>query len=255
MKPSVDFTRTLLYGEGLFETILWRGKTEKLMRHYRRLLSSARFFRIPCPSFEEFVRLIEEHTGGKRDLYVKFCLISEGDTRFDAFPESFRTAVIVKPYRKIQKVRLTVSSFRRHSKDPLLYHKTMNYLFSVLVKRKALSAGYDDAVILNEMDEITECSSSNIIFLKDDLLMTPSVQCGLLRGTTLELLMERFDIKEVRAGIEELLEADAVFVTNSISGAVPVIEIMDTPIPVRYDLLEDLNRAIEEDNTERDIKD
>lgn len=252
MNLSIDLNRTLLYGEGLFETILWRGKTEKLLRHYRRLKSSADFLKIPSPSFEEFVKAIEDETKGRRDLYVKFCLISDGDSRFDASPESYRTVVIVKPYRRMEKMRLTLSPFRRNSRDPLIYHKTMNYLFNILVKRKALGAGYDDAIILNERDEITECSSSNLLIFREDLFLTPSVQCGLLRGTTLDVLRERFDIKEVRFGIEDLLDADSVFVTNSISGAVPVTEIMDTMIPLRSDLLEELNRAIEEDNRERD---
>jgi len=243
-----DLNRTLLYGEGLFETILWRGRTKKLIRHYRRLKDSAYFFKIPCPSFEEFVEAIEEETKGQKDIYVKFCLISEGDTRFYAYPENYSIIVVVRPFKQLQRARLTLSPFRINSKDPLVYHKTMNYLFNILVKRKALKDGYDDAIILNELDEITECSSSNLLILKDDILLTPSVQCGLLRGTTLELLIERFDIREVRIGLEDLLEADSVFITNSISGAVPVIGFMDVELPVRYDILEDLNRAIEEEN-------
>lgn len=252
MRDLKDFTlnRTLLYGEGLFETILWRGRTEKLLRHYRRLKSSADFFRIPCPSFEEFVKAIEDETKGHKDLYVKFCLLSDGDTRFFSYPERYYITVIARPFRQLQKIELTVSPFRRHSKDPLVYHKTMNYLFNVLVKRRALKDGYDDAIILNERDEVTECSSSNIIILKDDLLYTPSIQCGLLRGTTLDILIERFDIKEVRIGIEELFEADALFITNSIIGARGVIRLMDREIPQRPDILEDFNRAIDEENRE-----
>ncbi len=244
-----DLNRTLLYGEGLFETILWRGRTKKLIRHYRRLKNSADFFKIPCPSFDEFVEAIEKETGNLKDVYVKFCLISEGDTRFYSYPDNYRIIVVVRSVKQLRSVRLTLSPFRRNSRDPLVYHKTMNYLFNILVKRKALKDGYDDAIILNEIDEITECSSSNLLILKDDIILTPSVQCGLLRGTTLELLIERFDIRETRIGLEDLLEADSVFVTNSISGAVPVVSLMDVVVPVRYDLLEDLNRVIEEENT------
>lgn len=242
--------RTLLYGEGLFETILWRGKTEKLLRHYRRLKSSADFFKIPCPSFDEFITEIEKETQGKKDLYVKFCLLSSGETRYDALPEEYRTMVIVKPYRKLRKMKLTISPFRRNSRDPLVYHKTMNYLFNILVKRKALNEGFDDALILNERDEITECSSSNVLLIKEDIFITPSIECGLLRGTTLSILMERFDIKEVRLGIEELMDADSVVVINSISGAVPVTGIMEREFSIPYDIIEEFNRIIEEENRE-----
>lgn len=242
--------RTLLYGEGLFETILWRGKTEKLLRHYRRLKNSADFFKIPCPSFEEFVAEIEKETQGKKDLYVKFCLFSSGDTRYDSLPQMYKTSVIVKPYKKLRDIRLTISPFRRNSRDPVVYHKTMNYLFNILVKRKALQEGFDDAIILNERDELTECSSSNIILIKEDILMTPSLECGLLRGTTLSILMERFEIKEARLGIEELMDADSAVITNSISGAVPVKGIMDREFPIPYDIIDEFNRIIEEENRE-----
>ncbi|MCX7793209.1 MAG: aminotransferase class IV [Thermodesulfovibrionales bacterium] len=242
--------RTLLYGEGVFETILWRGKTEKLLRHYRRLRNSADFLKIPCPSFEEFFEKIERETGGKRDLYVKFCLFSSGDTRYDVLPDNYKIMVIVKPYRRLKNVRLTLSPFRRNSRDPLVYHKTINYLFNILVKRKAVTEGFDDAVILNERDEVTECSSSNIIIIKDGIFMTPAIECGLLRGTTLSALMERFDIKEVRAGIQELMDADFLIITNSISGAVPVTGFMDIEFPVAHEIIDEFNRIIEEENRE-----
>ncbi len=245
-----QLNRTLLYGEGLFETILWRGRTKKLIRHYERLKGSANFLKIPCPDFEEFVQLIEKETGGKKDLYVKFCLIASGDTRYDSLPDGYKTVVIVKPYKRLKAVNLTISPFRRNSRDPVIYHKTMNYLFNILVKRKAVIDGFDDAIILNERDEITECSSSNLLMIKDDLFMTPSLQCGLLRGTTLSILMEKIDIKEVRIGIEELMDADTLIITNSISGAVPVTKIMDNEFPISEDIIQELNRIIDEENME-----
>ncbi|MCX8070359.1 MAG: hypothetical protein N2738_07630 [Thermodesulfovibrionales bacterium] len=70
-------SRTLLYGEGLFETMLWRGVTKKLKRHYNRLYESSSFFKIPCPDFDEFVSHIFSVTGNERDIYVTYFLYSE----------------------------------------------------------------------------------------------------------------------------------------------------------------------------------
>lgn len=245
-----ESNRTLFYGEGLFETILWRGRTKRIFRHYERMKTSASFFKIPCPSFEEFINIIERETRDRIDIYVKFCLLSIGETRYYSLPSDYRTVVIVRPYRRLQSLRLGISPFRRSSRDPLVYHKTMNYLFNILVKRKALNEGFDDAIILNERDEVTECSSSNLLLLKDEILLTPSLNSGLLKGTTLSLLSEKLEIREATMGIEELWEADSIFALNSISGAVPVTHIMDTKIPVRRDILEDLNRIIDEENRE-----
>ncbi len=218
--------RTLLYGEGLFETIRWRGVNERLELHYRRLKNSAEFFGIPCPSYEEFVRLIRDEVKDKNDVYVKFCLFSEGSDLFFKESESYSVKVIVKEIPAIpEKVKLGISKYRRHSKNPIIYHKTMNYLFNITVKREALKRGFYDCIILNENDEITECSSSNIILIKGGKMYTPAKDCGLLWGTTLEWLSKRYEIKEERLKLKDLEEAEAIFITNAIIGAVPVEEV------------------------------
>jgi Branched-chain amino acid aminotransferase/4-amino-4-deoxychorismate lyase len=50
--------RTLLYGEGLFETIKLPSTEERLKLHYERLKSSAELFGIPYPSYEEFIKIV-----------------------------------------------------------------------------------------------------------------------------------------------------------------------------------------------------
>src|SRR5512139_1640908 len=161
--------RTLLYGEGLFETILWNGRTPKLRRHYDRLRTSAAFLRIPCPDYEEFLRLIEARVRGRGTLYLKFCLLSQGDGSFYSLPSAYRHMIIA---RRLPPARaeaaLTVSRMRRYSRDPLCRHKTMNYTFNILVKREALRQGCADAVVLNERREVTECSSANILLLRGE---------------------------------------------------------------------------------------
>ena len=241
--------RTLLYGEGIFETILWRGKTKKLYRHYERLKSSAKFFQIPCPDFDNFCKFIEEKTNNRKNLYVKFCLFSKGESLFYAIPDASEVLIIVKecnPVRRLQ--RLCISSIKRHSSNPVIYHKTMNYLPNILIKRQAISKGFDDAIILNEKDEITECSSSNILIVKGDSLQTPAKECGLLSGTTLQILLEKAGVKEERIKTEDLYKASAVFILNSLTGALSVFQVMDKKYPVDNEIFKYLNSFIDEEN-------
>lgn len=242
-------TRTLLYGEGLFETILWRGKTAKLRRHYRRLKSSAEFFQIPSPDFEAFCKEIEKKTEGKKNLYVKFCLLSKGDARYYSYPLQSEILVTVKDFvADVNPKKLCLSNIKRHSLNPVVYHKTMNYLPNILAKREALLRGFDDAVFLNERDEITECSASNILVLKNNRLFTPARVCGLLMGTTVEILIEKMIVKEERLTVGDLYDASAIFITNSLIGALPVIQFENKAYPIVSELVSLINTIIEEEN-------
>lgn len=243
--------RTLLYGEGLFETILWRGKTKKLLRHYRRLRNSADFFHIPCPNYETFCQEIEKETGGRKNLYVKFCLLSKGDSLYYSLPQEAEFLVIVKdfvPDRTPKK--LCLSGIRRHSKHPIIYHKTMNYLPNILTKREALSKGFHDGVMLNEREEITECSASNILILKNGKLLTPTRESGVLLGTTIDILIEKMNVKEERLTINDLYDASSVFITNSLIGALPVIQFEEKTYSLTPELTNSINSIIEEENSQ-----
>ena len=237
--------RTLYFGEGLFETIKWKGESQKVKLHYERLRNSATELGLKCPTYDEFLNYIRTACGGKKDIYVKFCLLSRGSEYFGDEPEDYEVRIIVKVLPPAPKaVRLTLSSYRRHSKNPTFRHKTTNFLFNILVKREAGKRGFFDGIVLNERGEITECSSSNLILVKGNSLLTPYRESGLLWGTTLEILSREMSIKEGRLGIRDVEEADALFVTNSIIGAVPVVEVEGMKKQVDEDLLVEFNAAI-----------
>ena len=237
--------RTLLYGEGLFETIRWLGENRKLKLHYERLKNSAEALGFPYPSYREFLESITRAVGGRRRLYVKYCLLLKGKDLFFEKPEGFEVKVIVKDLPKAPEgVSLCLSEKRRHSKNPLCYHKTMNYLFNILVKREAVAKGFYDGIVLNEKGLVTETSSSNLILLKGDKLFTPARDSGLLWGTTLQAISERVEIKEEYIKPEDLTEADSLFVVNSLLGAVPVRNLEGKKLPCDYDVLKTLKDAL-----------
>ncbi len=241
--------RTLFFGEGIFETILWRGETPKFRLHYERLKKSAETLGLPYPSYEEFLRSVEERTGGLRNLYVKVVVLYGGPDRFWESPEGYTLEVIVKNLPEVpESVNLTVSPYRRHSKDPLCRHKTTSYLFNVLVRREARSRGFYEALILNEREEITECSAANILVLKKDRLMAPSRDSGLLWGTTIEVVARTLGVEEERITLGDLLSADSLFLTNSLVGVVGVSRLEGRDLPIDREVLKDLKKAIDSFN-------
>ncbi|SHK44852.1 aminotransferase class IV [Thermocrinis minervae] len=240
--------RTLQYGEGLFETIKFLGPNKRLKRHYQRLRSSAEFLGMPYPSYEEFLQHIVEHTHGKTNVYVKYVLLSEGPDNFWERPVAYRNMLLVKDLpRKPKEVNLCVYPYRRHSQDPVCKHKTTSYLFNILAKRYALERGYYDSIILNEKDEVCECSSSNLILLKGDTLYTPSTHCGLLEGTTLKLLKEKLPIKEERIKVKDLEKYCAVFVVNALVDSLHVLNIENLSFSEVEDVIQEMLKVIRDE--------
>ncbi len=237
--------RTLLFGEGLFETIRWLGENRKLKRHYIRLKNSCEFFGYPYPSYEEFLRAINEKAH-KTPLYLKFLLTFQGKDYFADYPQGYEYKVIVKELpAPPQSIRLCVSPYGRHSSDPICRHKTTSYLFNILVKRDALRRGYFDALVLNERSHVCETSSSNLIFVKGSRLYTPARENGLLWGTTLSAVADRMEIKE--ENIKDFTQYDCAFAVNSIVGCVPVEGIENHTFAIDQDLLKELQRVIEDE--------
>ena len=235
--------RTLLYVEGLFETMKLPISEKRLRLHYERLKGSAEFFGIPCPSYEEFKKdcMVEV----KDQSYLKFCLIAKGEDYYGGKATDYGKMIILKKLKPIQgTIKLTLSSYRRHSTDPICRHKTTNYLFNVMVKRQALQEGFYDGIIVNERDELCETSSANLLFLKGSKLYTPAKESGRLEGTTLKILKNLMDVKEERIKVERLNDFEGAFIINALINCVPV-KIEGFVLKVLEDVALEIKKAIE----------
>ncbi|MCX7738287.1 MAG: aminotransferase class IV [Hydrogenothermaceae bacterium] len=223
--------RAIMYGEGVFETLRYKGRMPKRIDlHYRRLAKGLEFLKIPRPTYEDFLHSIDETAAScqEKDLYVKVVVFGEGRGFFPLQSSKYNILVVVKPYRPLNEdIKLTVSPYRVHSSDPLLRIKSTNYLRSIVVKRDAREKGCFDGIILNENEEITETSSANIYWVKGKYLYTPSLDCGVLEGISRIAVIENakkegFVVVEGRFGISDLKKADFVFISNSLHGIVRV---------------------------------
>ncbi|RMA97606.1 aminotransferase class IV [Hydrogenothermus marinus] len=228
--------RTLMYGEGVFETFRYKGRLPKTIdKHYQRLVEGAKLLSIPAITKEDYIYYIEETVKNleEKDLYIKTILTSQGNSYFPLLPEASNLLVIAKPFKPLEKkeVKLTVYPYKVHSSDPLLRIKSTSYARNILAKRYALEKGAFDSIFLNENDEITETSSANIFWIKDKHLYTPSLECGVLKGITRQIVLEQAVRKglwftEGRFKLEDLKSADFIFITNSLHGIIRVKSII-----------------------------
>lgn len=231
--------RSLLYAEGVFETFRWKGSPPVYFeKHLSRMKSGAELLSIPFPTEKNIKNFVEESVKKSNiaDAYVKICLLSSGPTTFYEKAEKEHLLTIIKKHNaQKERVRAHVASFRRNSSSPLLRIKSMNYLENVIARREAKTMGYDEPIFLNQRDEITEGGTTNLFWMKKNVLHTPSVNCGLLPGITREALISLapnldFEVREGRFNLEDVLSSDCAFLTNSLIGVVAVTAIDDHKI-------------------------
>ena len=105
--------------------------------------------------------------------------------------------------------------------------KSGNYLNNILALNEAVHLGADDCLILNHDDCVTESSNSNVFFVMDGALVTPSRACGNLRGITKTAIqqvcserhlgVDEFDITAI-----DLARTTECFVTSATREVMPV---------------------------------
>lgn len=106
----------------------------------------------------------------------------------------------------------------------LLNHKTTLRSFYQQLHQRHANAGYYDAIVLNEAGEVTEGTFNNVFIRVGEQWYTPPLACGLLPGIQRQVLLEASDMQvaEQVLHVEDLLAADAVYLTNSVRGVVKV---------------------------------
>jgi branched-chain amino acid aminotransferase len=92
--------------------------------------------------------------------------------------------------------------------------------------------GFDDALILNEHGCVCEATSSNIFMVKNEKVHTPALTEGCVAGVMRHHILEQlrnadYEVHETVVTLEQLLDADALFLTNAIRGVMHVGAIGD----------------------------
>ena len=104
--------------------------------------------------------------------------------------------------------------------------KSLNYLDAIVAKQQAGELGVHDAVMLDSLGAVAECTGANLFIVVDDTLVTPTTRAalpGITRRTVLEIAAEQ-GIEAVERDIwpMELHSADGAFVCGSGAGIVPI---------------------------------
>src|SRR5256714_3968960 len=244
------FDHGFLYGEGIYETLrTYNGRLFLYDRHMRRLRNSARLIDLTLPFTDDELAgrihdTINAATLGvaavydrRPEVYVRVLVTrGVGELTYDlkATPKP-SWVIIVKPlvppaaeiYENGVKVVL-VDVVRNHpqSVNPMI--KSNNLMNSALAAQQALKRGGFEAVMRNYRGELTECTQSNLFIVNKSIVLTPSLESGLLPGITREFVFEigreaGIEVREQVLYDDDLFHADEAFLTSTTREIVPIV--------------------------------
>jgi branched-chain amino acid aminotransferase len=246
------FDHGFLYGDGVYETIRSYGPRIFMQdEHVSRLFRSAAAIglTIPIPAnnwegiLQEAMRRNDVGTD-LRDAYLRITVSrGVGDLGLDPALCSSPTVVVmakplVPPASHLYEtgVNVIVASTKRNLPSALSPQiKATNFLNNIQAKREAIAAGAFDSLLLNWEQHLTECTVSNVFFVKDGTLRTPALECGLLDGITRMMVIRlaeelNIQVDEGRYTVDHLYRADECFLTNTSMEIMPVTSVDRRPV-------------------------
>ena len=118
-------------------------------------------------------------------------------------------------------------------------------MVSVLGAIHAQENGFDNAILKNTDGNLIETTNANLFIIKQEVIYTPPLTEGCLNGTMRKWVLEQVNVVEKSLKLLDVKEADEVFITNAISGMIPVhVIFIETDQVYRFDFVQQLQEKL-----------
>ncbi len=240
-------THTLHYGMGVFEGVRAYNTPQgtsifRLQAHTDRLFDSAHIMNMKMPFTKEQINEATRAAVRENNLESAYIrpMVFYGSEAMGIRADTLKVHVIVAAWHwgaymgdeALQKgIKVRTSSFTRHHVNISMTRAKANgnYINSMLALQEAVSAGADEAMLLDPEGYVAEGSGENIFLIKDGVLYTPEVtSClnGITRSTVLTLAGElNIPVVEKRITRDEVYIADEAFFTGTAAEVTPIREV------------------------------
>lgn len=234
------FDHGFLFGDSVYEVVCtFDHQPCFLDKHLTRLYASADAISLKIPHDKEWFEsqiISTLEAAGNEESYIRI-IVTRGIGELNIDPSSCQNPNVILIVKEISEypescyekgIRVALVSIKRNARDALNPNvKTGNYLNNVLAKVEANKLGAQDAIMVNHSGHLTEGTTSNLFFIREGHIYTPSLDCGLLSGITREMVIQLsgengFHIEEGKWPGEELNDADEIFLTGTIKKIMPV---------------------------------
>lgn len=236
LKNTLAITdRGLHYGDGLFETIeVVQGQPVFLSLHLARLKTGCQTLKIPYP---DKTLLLDEITRVSKDCkqgVIKLMLTRGSGGRGYRQPELLKPTRItaLHPYPdhpdcyKTQGIQTRFCSTRL-GLNPLLAGLKHNNRLEQVLARTEWQDEFQEGLMLNLNEHVIEGTMSNLFVIKDQIVYTPEISVSGIKGVMRQLILDiasqmRIPIRETTLTADFVLQADELFVCNSVIGIWPI---------------------------------
>ncbi len=226
--------RSLRYGDGLFETIKCiNGIIQLRDYHFERLFAGMEMLQFEIPKYftaeylENRIAALCKKNQHNNFARVRLMVFRGNGGLYDAennFPNYIIQTWSVEQAKELNSNGLIIDVYPDTKKlcDKFANIKSNNFLPYVMAALHAKQVKVNDCIVLNNFDRIADTTIANIFIVNDDIIYTPPLSEGCVAGITRRWLIEKFSsefkIIEKKLSIEDLQNADEVFLTNSIKG-------------------------------------
>lgn len=227
IEVPLNENRAFLYGDGFFETIKVVDKNPlNIDYHYSRIVKGLNAF-----NFDKIFNLSELKTSVELFLEKQ---PENGRLKLVIFRSNggLYEPVSSKPLVYFELKSIDIHSTRAPLKSAIISEDVKNYPSPLSFVKPISASNYiiaglekkeknaEEMILLDNSDNVSECLYSNIWWIKNNSIFTPSLETNCVEGTSRMRLMEflsknNIDVQMVQNKIESLLEADFCFASNS----------------------------------------
>lgn len=237
---SVD-NRGFAYGDAVFETIKVNSKPLFWEAHYFRLMASMRILRMEIPMHftpefleSQIMDLVDTKSEKAKSYRVKLTVFRASGGYYTPTSNSVKFTITLAPLDSdiynSHTDSCEIELFKDYFIAPNLLStlKTNNKAINVVGSIFAKENNYDNCLLLNTNKNIIEALNGNVFLVKDNVIKTPPLADGCLKGIIRDQLIDmisksdNYDLIETSISPFELQKADEIFITSVIQGIKPV---------------------------------
>ncbi len=236
------FDHGFLYGDGLFETFrAYKGRIFALSQHLNRFSRSAEQLHLAIPPFSLLEARLKEtlERNQLKDAVLRLTF-TRGENRHPLRPDLCTQGtwvITARPFSGLDPelykhgVSANIVTTRRATPTgtgPFI--KSLNFLNNVLAKLEIDPEQIFEGLFLNQQGYLSEGASSNLFWIKNNILFTPSIEATILEGVTRDAIctLAKTNGLIVEEGLylpEALLFSDEAFLSNTGIEIMPLIQI------------------------------
>ena len=229
--------RGLSYGDGLFETVLFvDGRAPLWPRHMARLAEGCARLLLPAPDVNLLAREAALAGAGLARAVVRIALTRGPGPRGYAIPEAAPpTRIVAASVAPIlpqdwyhSGIRVRSCALRLSEQPRLAGIKHLNRLEQVLARAEWDDADIVEGILCDVAGRVIGATAANLFAVIDGRLVTSELdRCGVAGVARAEVLAQRADCKVRDVTMTDVMQADEVFLTNSVRGILPVTALDD----------------------------